>query len=115
MPRFPNAPTIGGQNLWVNKYTIRYDERPYRVVGIMEFRDGEVGRERIHFGESSERRPGGHNGSSGWTLRPASVCVTCGRLSEPRWPPISVSGRSVDRSARRIQLRRTHAGRRGHV
>ena len=82
---------------------------------IMEFRDGEVVRERIHFGESSERRPGGHNGSSGWILRPASVCVTCSRLSEPRWPPISVSGRSVDRSARRTQLRRTHAGRRGHV
>jgi SnoaL-like domain len=46
--------TIGCQNLWVNEYTIRYDERPLRVVGIMEFRDGKVVRERIYFGEPWE-------------------------------------------------------------
>ena len=46
--------TIGCHNLWVNEYTIRYDERPYRVVGIMEFRDGKVVRERIYFGEPWE-------------------------------------------------------------
>ncbi len=46
--------TIGCHNLWVNEYTIRYDERPYRAVGIMEFRDGKVVRERIYFGEPWE-------------------------------------------------------------
>jgi hypothetical protein len=46
--------TIGCHNLWVNEYTIRYDERPYMVVGIMEFRDGKAVRERIYFGEPWE-------------------------------------------------------------
>ena len=45
---------IGCQNLWVNEYTMRYDDRVYRVVGIMEFRDGKVVRERIYFGEPWE-------------------------------------------------------------
>ena len=43
--------TIGCHDLWVNEYTIHYDDRPVRVVGIMEFRDGKVVRERIYFGE----------------------------------------------------------------
>jgi SnoaL-like domain len=46
--------TIGRQDLWVNEYTIRYDGRPISVVGIMEFRDGKVVRERIYFGEPWE-------------------------------------------------------------
>jgi limonene-1,2-epoxide hydrolase len=42
----------GRLDLWVNEYTIRYDgEKAFRVVGIMEFRDDEVVRERIYFGE----------------------------------------------------------------
>jgi ketosteroid isomerase-like protein len=44
----------GCHDLWVNEYTIRYDDRPTRVVGIMEFRDGKVVRERIYFGEPWE-------------------------------------------------------------
>ena len=44
----------GRGDLWVNEYTIRYDERPYMAVGIMEFRDGKVVRERIYFGEPWE-------------------------------------------------------------
>src|SRR4051812_6186932 len=32
--------TIGRLDLWVNEYTIRYDDtQPLNVVGIMEFRD----------------------------------------------------------------------------
>ena len=31
--------TTGCHNLWVNEYTIRYDDHPVMVVGIMEFRD----------------------------------------------------------------------------
>jgi predicted type IV restriction endonuclease len=44
--------TIGSGDLWVNEYTIRYDnERPHRVAGIMEFRDGKVIRETLYFTE----------------------------------------------------------------
>jgi hypothetical protein len=46
--------TTGCHDLWVNEYTIRYDERPVMAVGIMEFRDGKVARERIYFGEPWE-------------------------------------------------------------
>ena len=46
--------TTGCHDLWVNEYTIRYDGRPMRAVGIMEFRDGKVVRERIYFGDSWE-------------------------------------------------------------
>ena len=40
--------TTGCHNLWVNEYTIRYDDQPVMAVGIMEFRDGKVIRERIY-------------------------------------------------------------------
>jgi SnoaL-like domain len=47
--------TIGRQDLWVNEYSIQYDGgTPLNVVGIMEFRDGRVVRERIYFGEPWE-------------------------------------------------------------
>jgi hypothetical protein len=46
--------TVGSGDLWVNEYTIRYDGEPVHVVGIMEFRDGLVARERIYFGEAWE-------------------------------------------------------------
>ncbi|MCM0676456.1 nuclear transport factor 2 family protein [Micromonospora phytophila] len=46
--------TTGCGELWVNEYTIRYDGRPMMAVGIMEFRDGKVVRERIYFGEPWE-------------------------------------------------------------
>lgn len=44
--------TIGCGDLWVNEYTIRYDgEKPNKVAGIMEFRDGRVVRERLYITE----------------------------------------------------------------
>jgi hypothetical protein len=49
--RFELHRTTGCHDLWVNEYTIHYDDRPVMAVGIMEFRDGKVVRERIHFGE----------------------------------------------------------------
>ena len=52
--RFELHRTTGCHDLWVNEYTIRYDGRPTMVVGIMEFRDGKVVRERIYFGEPWE-------------------------------------------------------------
>ena len=44
----------GSGDLWVNEYTIRYDDRAVMVVGIMEFRDEKVVRERIYFGDPWE-------------------------------------------------------------
>jgi hypothetical protein len=46
--------TTGRQDLWVNEYTIRYEGKPVMAVGIMEFRDDKVVRERIYFGEPWE-------------------------------------------------------------
>ena len=47
--------TIGRGDLWVNEYTTRYnDEKPHFVVGIMEFRDGRVFRERLYINEPWE-------------------------------------------------------------
>jgi len=51
---FENRRTIGGGDVWVNQYTIRYDGRPSHVVGIMEFRDGLVVREAIYVADSWE-------------------------------------------------------------
>ena len=45
----------GRQDLWVKEYTMRYDgERPHHSVGIMEFRDDQVVRERIYLTEPWE-------------------------------------------------------------
>jgi hypothetical protein len=46
--------TTGCHDLWVNEYTIDYDDQPVMVVGIMEFRDEKVVRERIYFGDPWE-------------------------------------------------------------
>jgi hypothetical protein len=46
--------TTGCDDVWVNEYTVRYDDKPVIVVGIMEFRDGKVVRERIYFGDPWE-------------------------------------------------------------
>ena len=44
----------GCHDVWVNEYTIRYDDKPVMVVGIMEFRGEQVVRERIYFGDPWE-------------------------------------------------------------
>ena len=49
--RFELQRTTGRGDLWVNEYTIRYDDQLVMVVGIMEFRGGKVVRERIYFGD----------------------------------------------------------------
>ncbi len=41
----------GPEDTIARAYTIRSDDRPVMVVGIMAFRDGKVVRERIYFGE----------------------------------------------------------------
>ena len=52
--RFELHRTTGCHDLWVNEYTIDYDDQPVMVVGIMEFRDQKVVRERIYFGDPWE-------------------------------------------------------------
>jgi SnoaL-like domain len=47
--------TTGCHDLWVNEYTIRYDGQPVMVVGIMEFRDEKVVRERFDPWERTRR------------------------------------------------------------
>src|SRR3954469_6826450 len=58
----------GCHDLWINEYTIRYDDRSVMVVGLMEFRDDKVVRERIYFASPGRRRPGARSGSSCSTL-----------------------------------------------
>jgi hypothetical protein len=52
--RFELHRITGCHDLWVNEYTIRYDDRPVMVVGIMEFRGGRLVRERIYSGDPWE-------------------------------------------------------------
>jgi hypothetical protein len=49
--RFQVHRITGCHELWVTEYTIHYDDQPVMAVGIMEFRDGKVLRERIYFAE----------------------------------------------------------------
>ena len=46
--------TIGCGDLWVNEYTIRYDGRPSKVIGVMEFRDELVVRETVYVSDPWE-------------------------------------------------------------
>jgi hypothetical protein len=52
--RFEVHRITGCHDLWVNEYTIHYDDRPVMAVGIMQFGDDKVVRERIYFGEPWE-------------------------------------------------------------
>jgi SnoaL-like domain len=52
--RFELHRTTGCRDLWVNEYTIRYDDQSVMVVGIMQFRGDKVVRERIYFGDPWE-------------------------------------------------------------
>ena len=49
--RFEVHRITGCHDLWVTEYTIHYDDRPVMAVGIMQFRDGRVVRERIYFAD----------------------------------------------------------------
>ena len=51
---FERRRTIGGGDVWVNEYVIRYDGEPSHAVGVMEFRDGKVFRETVYVGDPWE-------------------------------------------------------------
>jgi hypothetical protein len=48
---------LGGGNLWVSELVLTYDDKPYYVVSVMEFEDGEVVRETQYFGDPFEPGP----------------------------------------------------------
>jgi len=49
--RFEVHRITGCHDLWVTEYTIHYNDRPVLAVGVMQFRDGRVVRERIYFAD----------------------------------------------------------------
>jgi hypothetical protein len=63
--RFEVHRITGCHDLWVNEYTIHYDDRPVMAVGIMEFRDEKVSVTGSTSATHGSRRRGAPNGSSG--------------------------------------------------
>jgi len=52
--RFYVRRILGGGDLWLTEYVIKYDDQPSYTVSIMEFRDGKVARETQYFGDPFE-------------------------------------------------------------
>jgi hypothetical protein len=52
--RFTVRRLQGAGRLWVSELVLTYDDRPFHVVSIMEFEDGQVVRETQYFGEPFE-------------------------------------------------------------
>ena len=59
----------GCHDLWVNEYTIQYDDRPTRVVGIMESATARSCASGSTSGSRGSRRPGARSGWSAWSPR----------------------------------------------
>ena len=55
--RFTVRRIIGGGDLWVTEYVLRYDGRPSYTVSIMEFRGAKVARETQYFGDPFKPGP----------------------------------------------------------
>jgi hypothetical protein len=49
--RFTVRRILGGGDLWISEFVLKYDEQPYYVVSIMEFEDEAVVRETQYFGD----------------------------------------------------------------
>lgn len=52
--RFVVRRIAGGGELWISELVLRYDERPFHVVSIMEFDGGQVVHETQYFGAPFE-------------------------------------------------------------
>ena len=66
--RFAVRRIIGGGDLWVTEFILKYDGKPSYAVSIMEFRDDKVVRETQYFADPHSSPPhGALNGSNGWT------------------------------------------------
>ncbi|MEN3318054.1 MAG: hypothetical protein V7643_1455 [Mycobacterium sp.] len=57
MKRFTVRRILGGGDLWISELVLTYDAKPFYVVSIMEFEDGEVVRETQYFGEAFDPGP----------------------------------------------------------
>ncbi len=55
--RFELRRIMGAGGLWISELVLRYGERPFHVVSIMEFEGGQVVRETQYFGEPFEPGP----------------------------------------------------------
>jgi ketosteroid isomerase-like protein len=55
--RFTVQRIVGGGDLWVTEYVLRYDGVPSYTVSIMEFREGLVVRETQYFADRFEPAP----------------------------------------------------------
>ncbi|NGX06857.1 nuclear transport factor 2 family protein [Mycobacteroides franklinii] len=55
--RFTVRRIAGSGDLWVSELVTTYDAKPFHVVSIMEFDDGEVVRETQYFSEPFEAGP----------------------------------------------------------
>ena len=49
--RFTVRRIIGGGDLWITEFVLKYDGKPSYTVSIMEFRDGKVARETQYFAD----------------------------------------------------------------
>src|SRR5580692_6737163 len=65
--RFTVRRIIGGGDLWVTEFILKYDGKPSYTVSIMEFRDDKVVRETQYFADPFVAPHGALNGSNGWT------------------------------------------------
>ena len=52
--RFVVRRITGNGSLWISELVLSYDERPFHVVSIMEFENGQVVRETQYFGAPFE-------------------------------------------------------------
>src|ERR1700738_223959 len=55
--RFTVRRMLGGGALWISDLVLPYDGKPFYVVSILEFEDGEVVRETQYFTEAFEPGP----------------------------------------------------------
>src|SRR5581483_8495533 len=55
--RFTVRRIVGSGDLWVTEFVLSYDGRPSYTVSIMEFRDGQVGRETQYFADPFDPAP----------------------------------------------------------
>ncbi|MUL66714.1 hypothetical protein BOO86_19735 [Mycobacterium sp. CBMA 234] len=52
--RFTVRRIVGSGDLWISELVATYDAKPYYVVSIAEFKDGEIIRETQYFSEAFE-------------------------------------------------------------
>ncbi|MEP6831306.1 MAG: nuclear transport factor 2 family protein [Rhizomicrobium sp.] len=55
--RFTVRRIIGGGDLWISEFILRYDGKPSYVVSIMELQDGLVAHETQYFADGFEPAP----------------------------------------------------------